>query len=56
MRRAPTFDQIFAVMSAASVGDASARVTGLDDPDVDDVPTRFALALNVLLDDLSFRD
>jgi PAS domain S-box-containing protein len=51
----PTFDEIFAVMSAASLGDATARVQLPDDPHTDHVPTRFALALNVLLDDLSLR-
>jgi PAS domain S-box-containing protein len=51
----PTFDEIFAVMSAASLGDAAARVQVANDADVEDVPTRFGLALNVLLDDLAHR-
>jgi len=55
MSGAPTFDEIFAVMAAASVGDAAARVALPDDPQVDDVPTRFAIALNILLDDLELR-
>ncbi len=52
---APSFDDIFAAMSAASVGHVTARVALPDNPQLDDVPTRFALGLNVLLDDLSFR-
>ena len=55
MTNAPTFDEIFAVMSVASVGDKAARVRLPDDPQLDHLPTRFALALNVLLDDLAFR-
>jgi PAS domain S-box-containing protein len=55
MTRAPSFDDIFAVMAAASVGNASARTDVPDDPQLDDIPTRFAVALNVLLDDLAFR-
>ena len=54
MRRAPTFDEIFAVMSAASVGDAAARVAVPDNPQLDDLATRFAIAVNLLLDDLAF--
>ena len=53
--RAPTFDDIFAVMSAASVGDTRARVAVPDEPEVDDTATRFAIALNILLDDLALR-
>ena len=55
MTDAPTFDEIFAVMAAASVGDAAARVRLPDDPRLDDVATRFAIALNMLLDDLELR-
>ena len=55
MSDAPTFEEIFAVMAAASVGDDTARVTIPDGADPDHLPTRFALALNVLLDDLTFR-
>jgi PAS domain S-box-containing protein len=51
----PSFDDIFAVMATASVGDPSARVPLPDEPKIDELPTRFALALNVLLDDLAFR-
>ena len=55
MTTAPTFDEIFAVMSTASLGDPTARVRLPDDPQTEDLATRFALALNVLLDDLAFR-
>jgi two-component system, cell cycle sensor histidine kinase and response regulator CckA len=55
MKRGPSFDDIFAVMAAASVGDLTARVPEPDDAQLDDPPTRFALALNILLDDLAFR-
>jgi two-component system, cell cycle sensor histidine kinase and response regulator CckA len=51
----PSFDEIFAVMAAAAVGDATSRVTVPDDAEVDDLPTRFGLALNTVLDDLAFR-
>jgi PAS domain S-box-containing protein len=47
------FDDIFAVMSAASVGDMAARVTIEESPQAADTATRFAIALNVLLDDLT---
>ena len=52
----PTLDDLFAVISAATFGDASARVALPDDPPVDDAATRTAIALNVLLDDLAFRN
>ena len=55
MTIAPSFDDIFAVMSAASLGDTTARVSLPDDCQTDQVSSRFALALNVLLDDLAFR-
>ena len=55
MSPAPSFDDIFAVMSAASVGDMAPRVAVPDDAQVDDTATRFALALNVLLDDLALK-
>jgi PAS domain S-box-containing protein len=51
----PSWDEIFAVMSAASVGEATARVNVPDEPDVEDLATRFAVALNLLLDDLALR-
>jgi signal transduction histidine kinase len=52
---APTFDEIFAVMTEAATGDVTVRVPLPDEPDTTDLPTRFALALNVLLEDLAFR-
>src|SRR5690606_14611698 len=45
----------FAVMTAASAGDQSVRVEIPEEPDPDDLPTRFGIALNVLLDDLALR-
>jgi PAS domain S-box-containing protein len=53
VKTSPRFDDIFAVMSAASVGDTAARVTLDDAPQLDDTATRFAIALNVLLEDLA---
>ena len=55
MKRGPSFDDIFAVMAAASVGDLTARVPEPDDAQIDDPATKFALALNILLDDLALR-
>lgn len=55
MDEAPKLDEIFAVMAAASGGDSSARVSLPKEPDLDDLPTRFAISLNLLLDDLAFR-
>lgn len=55
MTRLPTFDDVFAVMSAASVGDNAARVTVPDDAPLDHLATRFAIAVNLLLDDLAYR-
>jgi PAS domain S-box-containing protein len=55
MTNAPSFEEILAVMSAASRGDATARVQVPDDPQPDQIPTRFGLALNVLLDELALR-
>jgi signal transduction histidine kinase len=51
----PTFEDVFAVMSAASLGNQSARVVLPEEPDLSHMPTRLAIALNVLLDDLDFR-
>jgi len=56
MTRVPTFDEIFAVMSAASVGDITARVAVPDDPPLDEPATTLAIALNLLLDDLALHD
>jgi PAS domain S-box-containing protein len=55
MTRLPTFDEIFAVLSAASAGDNAARVALPDDPQLDDLATRLAIAVNLLLDDFHFR-
>ncbi len=55
MNGAPDFDEIFAVMAAASLGDTHARVRVPDAADVDNTATRFAIALNILLDDLATR-
>jgi signal transduction histidine kinase/ActR/RegA family two-component response regulator len=52
----PSFDDIFAVISSAAVGDSDRRVELPDDLLVDDPATKIAVALNVLLDDLAFRD
>jgi protein-histidine pros-kinase len=54
--RAPTFDDIFAAMSTASVGNTAARVPLPDSPQLDDPTTRLAIALNLLLEDLAFRE
>lgn len=56
MTRWPTFDEIFAVMASASVGEVEARVILPANPQVDDLETRFAIALNLLLDDLAQRN
>jgi light-regulated signal transduction histidine kinase (bacteriophytochrome) len=55
MTRLPTFDDIFAVMAAASVGDSAARVALPKDLPINDLATRFAIAVNLLLDDLALR-
>jgi len=55
MSGAPSLDDIFAVMSAVSFGREAARVPLPDHPELGHVPTRLAIALNVLLDDLSAR-
>lgn len=55
MEVGPTLEEIFAVMAAASGGDQNARVAMPKDPDLEDLPTRFAISLNLLLDDLAFR-
>ena len=52
---APSLDDVFAVMSAASVGDTSARVSLSAQPEMDDPATRLGVALNILLDDLALR-
>ena len=55
MKLAPSFDDVFTVMSAASVGEMAARVAVPEDAQLDDTATKFAIALNILLDDLAAR-
>jgi signal transduction histidine kinase len=55
MTGAPTFADLFAVMSAATLGNTAARVALPDEPDLEDTATRLSVALNLLLDDLAFR-
>jgi two-component system cell cycle sensor histidine kinase/response regulator CckA len=55
MTRAPEFEDVFAVMSAATLGDGTARVAIPDEPNLEHWPTRLGIALNVLLEDLAFR-
>ena len=45
---APTLEDVFAVMSAVSFGNFTARVAVPSDPRVEDVATRLWIALNVL--------
>lgn len=51
----PSFAQILAVLSAASAGDATVRVTLPDEPEADHLPTQVAVALNGLLEGLASR-
>jgi PAS domain S-box-containing protein len=51
----PSFDDILDVMSAASAGDATARVPIPAETQIDDPATRLGVGLNRLLDDLSAR-
>lgn len=55
MKQGPSLDDIFGVMSAASFGQAAARVSIPEDPQLDDDRTRLAIALNTLLDHLASR-
>ncbi len=54
-KSAPSLEDLFAVMSAASYAQADARVPIPEDPQLEDMPTRLGIALNVLLNDLSVR-
>ncbi|HEV3191293.1 MAG TPA: PAS domain S-box protein, partial [Polyangiaceae bacterium] len=54
MKGTPSLEDIFAVVSAVSFGRGDARIHVPEDP-ADDAPTRLAVAVNVLLDDLSAR-
>lgn len=55
MTHKPTFDEIFAVMSAATNGNVDARVVLADDSQADDMTARLAIAVNGLLDELASR-
>lgn len=55
MNGSPSFDDIFDVMAAASVGDLAPRVVVPAEPTLADPATKLALALNILLDDLALR-
>jgi signal transduction histidine kinase len=55
MSAGPSLEDIFAVMAGAAAGNLEARVPLPEEPDLSDLGTRFAVALNVLLDDLAFR-
>ncbi|HEX6276769.1 MAG TPA: ATP-binding protein [Polyangiaceae bacterium] len=55
MTGSPEFEDVFAVLSAATSGDATARVAVPEEPDLEHWPTRLGIALNVLLEDLAFR-
>ena len=55
MQRAPKFADLFHVLTAASTGNTLMRVALPEKPDVEDTPTRLAIALNLLLDDLAYR-
>jgi len=51
----PTLDELFIVMARASCGDTTARVELAPDAAPDHPVTRLAIALNILLDDLGYR-
>jgi PAS domain S-box-containing protein len=55
MSRAPSLEDVLAVMSAASLGQTGARVPLPDAPPAGDLATRFAIALNALLDERALR-
>ena len=55
MNSPPSFEQIFEVMASASVGNLAARIVVPPDADLSDPATKLAVALNLLLDDLSLR-
>ncbi|HMJ50620.1 MAG TPA: PAS domain S-box protein [Polyangiaceae bacterium] len=55
MNDAPSFDDIFAVMAAASVGNLAERVAVSVHPQLEHTATLLAMSLNVLLDDLALR-
>jgi PAS domain S-box-containing protein len=53
MKDAPSLEDLFAVVSAATFGQTGVRVPMPANPQLDDVTTRLGTALNVLLDDLA---
>jgi signal transduction histidine kinase/CheY-like chemotaxis protein len=53
--RSPDFPDVFAVLSAATLGDSLARVAIPEEPDLEHWPTRLGIAVNLLLDDLTLR-
>jgi light-regulated signal transduction histidine kinase (bacteriophytochrome) len=55
MSNLPSFDDIFAVLSAASAAHATARVVVPAESPLDREPTRLAVALNTLLDAVAAR-
>jgi two-component system cell cycle sensor histidine kinase/response regulator CckA len=55
MTSAPTFDAVFTAMQAAAGGDLAARVALPPEPDLEHEPTKLAITLNLLLDDMSYR-
>src|SRR6185436_20807338 len=50
MPATPTFDDIFTTLSAASSGDTRARIAVGNDPAVDKIETKLAIANNQLLE------
>jgi two-component system cell cycle sensor histidine kinase/response regulator CckA len=55
MTAVPTFADLFDVMTAATLGNTTARVALPNEPDLEDTATRLGVALNLLLDDLAYR-
>ncbi len=53
MKDGPSLEEVLAVISAVTSGDADARVRLPEEPDPEHVLTRLSIALNKLLDDLS---
>jgi two-component system cell cycle sensor histidine kinase/response regulator CckA len=49
------FEAVFAVLSAATLGDTTVRVAIPEEPDLSHLPTRLGIAVNVLLEDLALR-
>ncbi len=53
MTSAPSLEDLFTVISAATFGQFDVRVPLPENPQIDDLTTRLGIALNVLLDDLA---